>query len=399
MASVTVVLKRNKPKPNGDYPLYLRIIKNRKTVFESLGIHVPEALWDDVNKRVKGKYPNSARVNNTIAKKIAEANDKVLELEGKSGGVKQIKKELSQKVTGSFVDYFNTYIDELKKAKSAGNHRKSKSILKKFVDYLGTRDITFDEFSIDFLKSYEKYLRVKGNSTNTVHANLKVFRMLFNRAVDEDVIQPHNNPFLKYKLKWDNVEKIFLTENELVDFAKVTTEEGSTIKKHQDMFVFACYAGGIRISDLLQLRWENFDGESIRFFIHKTKNHLSIKLPKSALAIINRYKPKDVEKPVGYIFPILKNEDNLTNPDDLLQKISSATAHANKNLKSIAKRANIEKTITFHSSRHTWATRALAKGMPVTHVSKLMGHANLQVTMGYAKIVNKDLDDAMEVFN
>lgn len=399
MASVTVVLKKNKPKLNGEFPLYLRIIKNRKTVFESIGINVPEALWDDVNKRVKGKYPNSARVNNTIAKKIAEVNDKVLELEGKAGGVKQIKKELSQKVTGSFVDYFNDYIDELNKAKSAGNHRKSKSILKKFVDFLGNKDITFDEFSFDFLKSYEKYLRTKGNSTNTVHANLKVFRMLFNRAVNEDIIQPHNNPFLKYKLKWDNVEKIFLTEDELLSFVKVSTAEGSAIKKHQDMFVFACYAGGIRISDLLQLKWENFDGESIHLFIYKTKNHLSIKLPIVALDILKKYKPKDLEKPVGYIFPILKNEDDLSNPDDLLQKISSATAHANKNLKSIAKSAKITKVVTFHSSRHTWATRALAKGMPITHVSKLMGHANLQVTMGYAKIVNKDLDDAMEIFN
>jgi integrase len=398
MASVTVVLKKNKPKPNNEFPLYLRIIKNRKTVFESLGINVPESLWDDSNKRVKGKYPNSARVNNTIAKKIAEANDKVLELDGKAGGVKQIKKELSQKVTVSFIDYFNEHINELKKAKSAGNHKKSKSVLKKLVDYLGSKSLSFDEFTLNFLKSYEKYLRGIGNSTNTVHANLKVFRMLFNKAVDEDVIQPHNNPFLKYKLKWDNVEKIFLTEKELSDFAQVTTEEGSTIKKHQDMFVFASYAGGIRISDLLQLKWENFDGESIRFFIHKTKNHLSIKLPTAALDIINRYKPL-TGKPIGYIFPILKNEDDLSNPEDLLQKISSATAHANKNLKSIAKRANIEKKVTFHSSRHTWATRALSKGMPVTHVSKLMGHSNLQVTMGYAKIVNKDLDDAMDLFN
>lgn len=399
MASVTVVLKKNKPKPNGDFPLYLRITKNRKSVFESLGISTPESLWDDINKKVKNKYPNSARVNNTIAKKIAEAYDKVLELEGKSGGVKQIKKELGNRVTGSFIEYFKEYLESLKKSRNAGNYRKCKTILNKFQDYLGSRDLTFDEFTLDVLKSYERYLHTKGNTTNTVHANLKVFRMLFNKAVVEDVIQPQSNPFLKYKLKRDNVEKTFLTEEELKSFEKVETKVGSKMRMHQEMFIFACYAGGVRISDLLKLKWENFDGESIQFFIQKTRNHLSIKLPNSALEIIDKYKPSNGEKAAGYIFPILKSEDDLSNPDILLQKISSATAHANKNLKLIAKSADIEKNISFHTSRHTWATRALSKGMAVTHVSKLMGHSNLQVTMGYAKIVNKDLDNAMELFN
>lgn len=398
MASVTVILRKNKPKPNNEFPLYLRIIKNRKSVFESLGINVLEVLWDDVNKRVKGKYPNSARVNNIIAKKIAEANDKVLELDGKAGGVKQIKKELSQKVTGSFVDYFNEYLGELERAQIAGTHRKSKSILKKMTDYNKQRDISFNELDLQFLKNYEKHLRKLGNSTNTIHANFRVIRMLLNRAVKEDVILIQNNPFQKFKSKKESVEKIFLTENELNAFESISIS-GPTQKIHQDMFVFACYTGGIRISDLLKLKWENFDGKHINIFIQKTKNHLSISVPTKGLIIINKYKPKDEDQSNGYIFPILKNGDDLSKPQDLLTKISSATAHANKNLKSFAKIAKIEKTITFHSSRHTWATRALSKGMPVTHVSKLMGHANLQVTMGYAKIVNKDLDDAMEVFN
>jgi len=256
--------------------------------------------------------------------------------------------------------------------------------------------LTFDEFTLEFLKTYEKYLRIKGNSTNTIHNNLKVMRMLFNKAVDEDVIQPQNNPFLKFKLKWDNVEKVFLTEQELVEFENVETKD-KTIKIHQDMFIFACYAGGIRISDLLKLKWENFDGEQVSIFIQKTKNHLSVFLPDKAKEIKEKYKPSG--KLEGYIFPILKIEEDLSDPNILLQKISSATAHANKNLKSIAKSAKIEKTITFHSSRHTWATRALAKGIDVTHVSKLMGHSNLQVTMGYAKIVSNQLKESMKKFN
>lgn len=399
MASVTIVLKKNKPLANGDFPLYLRIIKNRKSVFESLNINVSEALWDDKNKRVKGKYPNSARVNNTLAKKIAEANAKVLELDGKAGGVKQIKKELSQKITSSVIMYFQEYLDDLKKADSAGTLRKSRSIMKKFVDYQKGNDINFDEFTLDYLKGYEKHLRKLGNTTNTVHANLKVFRMLFNKAVAEDLILIQNNPFVKFKLKWDNVEKTYLTETEIKEFEAVKVTAGTVMEKHRDLFVFACYAGGIRVSDLLQLRWENYDSkeQKVSFFIQKTKQNHSVKLPDKAIEIINKYKPKEAKK--GYIFNLIPEDTYGGSANLLLQKISSATAYINKNLKTLAKKANIERNISFHTSRHTFGTLAIYKGMRIVYVSKIMAHSNLATTMIYSKINDEDTDKMTDLMN
>ena len=83
----------------------------------------------------------------------------------------------------------------------------------------------------------------------------------------------------------------------------------------------------------------------------------------------------------------------------LLKSISSNTAYANKNLKVIAEKAGIEKHISFHTSRHTFATRALLKGMRIEYVSKLLGHTAIKTTQVYAKIVNSELDKAMDVFN
>ena len=78
---------------------------------------------------------------------------------------------------------------------------------------------------------------------------------------------------------------------------------------------------------------------------------------------------------------------------------NSINASANKSLLRIAEKVGIEKRISFHTSRHTWATRALSKGMKIHHVSKLLGHASVRTTEVYAKIINKDLDDAMDVFD
>ena len=80
-------------------------------------------------------------------------------------------------------------------------------------------------------------------------------------------------------------------------------------------------------------------------------------------------------------------------------QISSSTTSVIKNLKILAKRANIDKRISFYTSRHTWATLALKKNMSIAHVSKIMAHSDIKTTMVYTKIVNNDLDDAMEIFN
>ena len=79
--------------------------------------------------------------------------------------------------------------------------------------------------------------------------------------------------------------------------------------------------------------------------------------------------------------------------------INSKNVYANKDLKYIAKKLKLTKNISFHTSRHTWATRALRKGMRIEYVSRLMGHASIRTTQVYAKIVNEDLDRAMGVFD
>jgi hypothetical protein len=149
---------------------------------------------------------------------------------------------------------------------------------------------------------------------------------------------------------------------------------------------------------MLQIQWKHFDGTNINFTIKKTGTQLSIKVPNKGLEILDKYKLPKTDKN-AYIFPMLPKDLNLDNPVDVDIAISSATSYINKNLKSIATKAKIEKHLSFHISRHTWATRALKKGISIDKVSKLMGHAAIKETQIYAKIVSSELDKAMDVFN
>lgn len=399
MATIRAVLKKNKIKASGLIPIYLRIIEGEKNTFKSTGIDVRLDEWDEKNAKVRSKHPNSVRMNHLIAKKISELEDIRIQLDGKGGLGKEVKalgEKKGKTDKQSFTKFFKEYVDQQKVDKKFGTHKKVQSVLKKFNDYNKHRDVPFSKFTLEYLREYENYLRHLGNSTNTIQANLKVFRMLFNRAVELDLIPIQNNPFGKHKLKTEKVEKSFLTQTEVDAIDQVKLTAGSKMEAHRDMFVFACYAGGIRISDLLQLRIERYDRATkvISFFVHKTKNDHTIKLPKRAVEILERYISNG--KTSGYVFDLLDESIFNAPADLLLTKISSATAYANKNLKTIKELAGIEKSISFHSSRHTFGTLAVKKGIGIQMVSKIMVHSNLTTTLGYAKIIDAQMYSEMD---
>jgi integrase/recombinase XerD len=261
----------------------------------------------------------------------------------------------------------------------------------------GTDKILFKEIDVDFLKKFEKYLRDQlGNRMNTIHANLKMMRKLFNDAVREELIPYNLNPFPRYPLRTEKSDKIYLTESEIEKIENLDLTQHRRLNDHRNLFLFACTAAGVRISDLFKLKWKNFNGTHILFTQQKTREQNGIKLPLKALAILEGYKSQTGEFSENYIFPFLTNQ---TEALDIFDSVSSMTAYANKNLKEIARMAGIEKHITTHTARHTFATRALRKGIRIENVSKLLGHSSIKTTQVYAKIVNEELDKSMEVFN
>ncbi|OFY93010.1 MAG: hypothetical protein A2309_14775 [Bacteroidetes bacterium RIFOXYB2_FULL_35_7] len=108
--------------------------------------------------------------------------------------------------------------------------------------------------------------------------------------------------------------------------------QNSAKRHHRNMYVFSAYAGGLRIFDVLQLKWENFDGERVLVTTQKTGSVVSVKLPAKALEIVNSYKT-GVTKPSDFVFPLLKNDVDYSDPAVLYDAISSMNAYTNKNLK------------------------------------------------------------------
>lgn len=400
MASVQTVFRKDKLNAKGEAPIHFRIIKNRKVSYVTSGIMMPESQWDFTKNKVKSTHKNSARLNSFLSTKYTELQDQVLEFETINKGLST--KDLKDKIYGKAPADFYEVTEELLliylKDKKIGTHDADKTILGKIKDFHKGKKLFFAEITPAFLSKLDTYLRVEYlNKTNTIHNTLKLIRKVFNYAIRQDYIEAGINPFLKYQIKTEKTSKTYLSEDELQAIVDLQLSPETRMELHRDMFVFAANTGGLRVSDTLLLKWNNFDGSHINFTIKKTSTQSSIKLPSKALEIIQKYKSQG--KSTRYLFPMLIDDLNEADPRELDNAISSASAYINKNLKFIAQKAGIEKPLSFHISRHTWATRALRKGISIDKVSKLMGHAQIRETQIYAKIVSEELDKAMDVFN
>lgn len=395
MSSVKAVLRKDKINSNGLAPVYIRVIQNRKTNFVRIdNVLVSPADWDDSAEKVKKskRVPNSVRLNNLIAVKKLEIGNYLIESETNSQKYNpgKLKRIMTGRSEESFTQFANGYLKSLDNPGHIRMHKRVKSILKKLSEY-AEGDLTFGEIDIDFLKSYKEHLLVdKGNCINTVLSNFKILRKIFNDAVREDIVSYENNPFRKFKFQWENTSVEYLTEKEIEAIDMLELSYSTKIWHTRNMYVFACYAGGIRIGDLLALKWCNISETHISLTTQKTGVQIEFALPKRAREILDLYRNNDSAK-TDYVFPFLKEQGH----ENVKLDIERKTAYVNKLLKDIAKKAEIEKKIHFHTSRHTFAVRAIKKGMGIYQLSKILTHSSVKTTQIYVNIANEDIDRAI----
>ncbi len=404
MSSVTIVFRKDKINSKGVAPIHFRLIKNRKVSYIASGHSVHIDDWDESNKMIKvTKRPDLDKhtirsINAQIFNRFNELQQDVLELdvEHRRISTKQLKEKVLGQAPKPFYPFADEYAERINIENRIGTYDRVRTVIKKMKKF--RKELHFSEVTPVFLKEYETYLTKQGNRINTIHSNFKIIRAIYNEAFRQGLVKFEDNPFLRYKMKTEKTTRVYLTEEELKKFEEVAVTTGTKMELHKDMFIFSCYTGGLRISDILQLQWKHFDGTHINFNVKKTNSQIVIKVPNKGLEIFKKYHKKGL-RPNDFIFDILPATIYKEGAKALDLALSSATAYIDKNLKILQEKAEIEKKISFHTSRHTWATRALRKGVSIDKVSKLMGHAAIKETQVYAKIVSEELDKAMDVFN
>jgi integrase len=400
MASLKVLLRKNKKKSDQTCPLALRITHNRKTRYIFLGQYILEKHWNEDTQRVKKSHPNSARLNNLILKKLSEANDTILELESKDNpvSVKQIKNKVTNSNTDiSFFDLGEKRIKEYEDKGTFSVSRADQSILNNIEAFNGGKNLSFSDITVSFLDRFKTYCITKLNHKKRTATNqLMLIRTLYNRAISEGIIDEKNYPFGgdNISIKLSSGNKIGLTEEEIRMIEEMEFKQGTSIWHTKNIWLFSFYFAGVRVSDVLSLKWSDIKNERLYYEMSKNDKPVSLKIPEKALAIIELY-IKDKNSSDDYIFPYLK-EANQDDPEDIFRKSRNASRLLNKWLKRIAEQAGIDKNLSNHISRHSFGNIAGEKIHPLM-LQKLYRHTDLKTTINYqANFINKEADDALD---
>ena len=399
MATVKLLLyDYYKKKDSNKSPLYIRIIHNRKPKYIALGITVnPKKDWDAERLRVKKSYPNATRVNNFIVKKLAEAEKIALDLEEKNLTLssQRIRNEIFGTPSGDFIDFALNEIKRLEQKGKIGTANRYQTVINKLKRFLKGKPFTFESFNVAFLHDYEAHLKQIGNHTNTIHANLKALKTILYLAIREDKLPQEKNPFFKFKLKKAPTKKDRLTMEEIHEIANLHIEKDILLFHVRNAFLFSFYCAGIRVGDLIQLKWKNVE-TILDYQMGKTQQYRRLKLVRQAKEILEIYQSLD-NQPTDFIFPFLCSNTDYSSKVFLHKQVGSKSSQINRNLKILARKTEISKNISSHLARHSFADIARKKGIAIYDISKALGHSSIRVTEKYlSDFDDTTLDDAMD---
>lgn len=390
-------LNRQRSK-KGVSALYIRVYANGTRTEISTPFKVDLKDWDDKNKKMKTGKPDAALINSHLdeAKSklhkhfvLAVASDEVITAQDlKSRYLGKGKEKPKYKTICDAFDYHNQKMAEMVEIgkitrKTLLRYKSSKSKVIEFMKMqYKVEDMHLKDLRLSFITEFDHYLiTVEKLQTNTAHKIIKVVKKIMNQAVALDWIP--SNPFNQFKCTYKNPERIVLTQSELDTMINKKLMI-PRLREVRDIFIFQCYTG-FAYTDLYNFKQDavtiGIDGEYwLTTFRKKTGTKENVPLLPVALEIIERYKEHPECVKGNKLLPVDSNQ------------------RYNGYLKELAELCGINKKITTHIARHTFATTVtLSNGVPIETVSKMLGHTRLATTQIYAKVLEKKVGDDMKV--
>ncbi len=330
---------------------------------------------------------------------MALVNKTLLELqaEKKDFSSNQIKKEIFQSIENtSFFEVAEDFLDELEKSKKLARLSSDKARINHIKKFSKSKHLTFPEIDEAFLRRFKNYLRAKRDlSDRSIANNLIVIRTLYNRAIKLGIVKKELYPFgsNKIQIKFPETEKIGLTKEEVKKLESV--EDLTKDESHaRNVWLFSFYFAGIRIADVIKIRWSDIYDDRLHYRMNKNAKLLSLKIPEKARQILNYYLG-DKRSKDDFIFPELKNVV-LKDSKSVFTKTKSANKKLNNYMQQVAKKAGINKKVTMHIARHSFGNISEDK-IPIKMLQKLYRHSSISTTIIYqSNFMHKDVDEALD---
>ena len=297
----------------------------------------------------------------------------------------------------SFIRYYEYVLNMHIESKRYHLSRRYNSLLKKLKTFQKGKDLEFNDITVRWLEDFQTYYLSRGLALNTVSKDLDMIKTILFRAIKEDLCSISNNPFFKFKLRYTKVKRTKLTIDEIRRIEALELQEGSRMWHTKNFFLFSFLCCGLRFGDVCRLKYSNIVDGKIIYTMNKTTNTRTITLYEKALKILEYYQKQDHNQD-DYLFPILPQSAKDAEIFEQYRLISAKNALINKELKKIAKLAEISQTISFHIARHSFASIARTSKVDIYDISKSLAHSQIRTTQLYCdSLDDQAADNAVRV--
>ena len=396
-ATVNVLCYKSKTLSNGEHPIMLRVCKGGKKKYVGLGISVNPKYWDFEKSKPKRNCPNREQIIKAINEQEQKYSEQILEFyteQREYSPATLIEAVAPVRKAKTVDDLFNDYICQLKDEGRLGYALSVQQVRNSLLKFKGHSDIFFSEIDVNWLKSYESWLRCCKLEDNTIGIRFRTLRAVYNLALTEGLVKTDLYPFKKYKVSKLHKEtaKRAITKEQVKQVIEYDVSEVRFYKKLAvDMFTFSYLMGGINFTDMAFLTDKNIDGGRMVYVRQKTKKLIILPLQEKAVEIMNRYRSPQRK----YIFPILDNRERT--PRQIRNRIYDVLANVNGHLNDIGKELGIELKISSYTARHSYATVLKRSGVSTSIISESLGHSSERITQIYLdSFDNEQVDEAMK---
>lgn len=384
-------VKRNAAKKNGNAPIIARITIDQIVAQFNTKLEINPINWSVSAGKAAGRSAEAVSINSmldSIRSSVHQHYHSLLEMDGYVTA-ERVKNAFLGKIERgkTLIEFFEMhneqYLQKVKMNTADKTYSRYELTKKRLIEFMKLKhsvsDMLIKEINVVFIDNFLLHIKNHyGCTHNTAMKFVQRFRTVVNFAKNTGLVTA--DPFGNYKVKFEQTDRDYLTMEEITAIynKKFTSKR---LEQVRDLFIFSCYTA-LSYIDVCELTQENirtsFDGNLwIMTKRHKTNVASNIRLLEIPKAILEKYKDK---LPNGMILPIISN-----------QKV-------NDYLKEIATICNINKNLTFHIARHSYATSVLiANGVPIETVSKILGHTNIRTTQIYARITDVKVSNDMEL--
>ena len=296
--------------------------------------------------------------------------------------ISTFQRQANEQSLFNFMQGVIAQLQQMGKQRTSETYR---ATLRSFMNFRADKDILLEEVDSDTMLMYEAYLRNRGLTKNTTSFYMRILRAVYNRAVEKD-LTTNRNPFKHVYTGIDKTVKRAIPLKAIKQIKNLDLSLQPSLDFARDMFLFSFYTRGMSFIDMAYLKKKDLSNGIISYRRRKTGQQLFIKWEKCMQEIVDKY---DTDYYSPYLLPILKY------PYDNRSQYKNVLFRTNKYLKEVVKMAGITVPLTLYVARHSWASIAKSKNIPISVISEGMGHDSEMTTQIYlASLDNAIVDRA-----